>query len=132
MDIESFKRHPVYGVLQSAVTDSNLKLNLAIGEHQIELGDGTRQLDITVPKGSNIPTSMSEFALGKAYVEGEFDIGDSVRCVDTADTIVAVGLTNFNSSDLNKIKGLHSDKIESILGYKESDEVMHRDNLVLS
>lgn len=68
---------------------------------------------------------------GVVGVEGDFEIGDSVRCVDTTDKVVAVGLTNFNSSDLHKIKGLHTDKIESILGYKESDEVMHRDNLVL-
>ena len=64
-------------------------------------------------------------------IQGQFDIGDSVRCVDTQNKAVAVGLTNFNSSDLLKIKGLHTDMIKNVLGYKENDEVMHRDNLVL-
>jgi len=68
---------------------------------------------------------------GIISVEGQFDIGDSVKCVDTGHNALAVGLTNFNSNDLLKIKGLHTDKIETVLGYKESDEVMHRDNLVL-
>lgn len=68
---------------------------------------------------------------GVVEVHGEFDIGDSVRCIDSSAKGVAVGLTNFNSGDLHKIKGLHTDKIESILGFKDSDEVMHRDNLVL-
>jgi glutamate 5-kinase len=44
---------------------------------------------------------------------------------------VAVGLTNFNSGDLAKIKGMRSNSIVKILGVKESDEVMHRDNLVI-
>lgn len=68
---------------------------------------------------------------GVVHVEGQFERGDSVRCIDSSKKVIAVGLTNFNSSDLNKIKGLHSDKIKSVLGCKESDEVMHRDNLVL-
>jgi len=68
---------------------------------------------------------------GIVHVDGEFEIGDSVRCIDSSKKVIAVGLTNYNSSDLGKIKGLHSDQIESVLGCKESDEVMHRDNLVL-
>lgn len=68
---------------------------------------------------------------GIVEIEGQFEIGDCVRCVDRQRRPVAVGLTNFGSSDLRKIKGVHSDKIAEILGYKESDEVMHRDNLVI-
>ncbi len=64
-------------------------------------------------------------------IEGEFDQGDSVRCVDGNNHPIAVGLVNFCSDDLRKIKGLHSDKIELVLGFKESDEVLHRDNLVI-
>jgi glutamate 5-kinase len=58
-------------------------------------------------------------------------VGDPVRCVDTHNNPVAVGLTNFSSDDLLKIKGMRSDRIVEILGTKESDEVMHRDNLVI-
>jgi glutamate 5-kinase len=51
--------------------------------------------------------------------------------MDMNDLPIAVGLTNFSSDDLRKIKGMRSDKIETVLGIKESDEVMHRDNLVI-
>jgi glutamate 5-kinase len=64
-------------------------------------------------------------------IEGQFEQGDSVRCVDEQNHPIAVGLVNFCSDDLRKIKGLRSDKIELVLGFKESDEVLHRDNLVV-
>ena len=68
---------------------------------------------------------------GVIEILGEFQQGDCVRCVDKSNHPVAVGLVNFCSDDLRKIKGLRSDKIESVLGFKESDEVLHRDNLVI-
>ena len=64
-------------------------------------------------------------------VDGQFDVGDPVQCLDMHNKPVAVGLTNFSSEDLRKIKGIHTDQIVQILGSKESDEVMHRDNLVI-
>lgn len=68
---------------------------------------------------------------GIAQVDGQFDVGDPVRCIDMQNKPIAVGLTNFRSDDLRKIKGMHSDRILMILGNKECDEVMHRDNLVI-
>jgi glutamate 5-kinase len=38
---------------------------------------------------------------------------------------------NYSVHELEKIKGLHSQKIELTLGYKYSDEVIHRDDLVV-
>ncbi len=68
---------------------------------------------------------------GIVEVAGHFDVGDAVRCLDMDNKPVAVGLTNFSSDDLCKIKGVRTDHIVQILGSKESDEVMHRDNLVI-
>ena len=68
---------------------------------------------------------------GIVEIEGEFSVGDSVLCVNENNESVAVGLSNFNAEDLSKIKGLHSDKIAQVLGYKEADEVLHRNNLVV-
>ena len=45
---------------------------------------------------------------------------------------IAVGLVNYSSDDLLKIKGAKTSAIETILGYKHDDEVIHRDNLVPS
>jgi glutamate 5-kinase len=68
---------------------------------------------------------------GIVKVEGSFDIGDVVRCVDEEGKVVAKGLTNYSSRDIEMIKGKRTSEIEKILGYKYSDEVIHRDNLVL-
>jgi glutamate 5-kinase len=40
-------------------------------------------------------------------------------------------LSNYSANDLGKIKGLKTGEVEKTLGYKDSDEVIHRDNLVV-
>ena len=44
---------------------------------------------------------------------------------------IARGLVNYNSQELEKIRGCHSQDIEDILGYGGIETVVHRDNLVL-
>jgi len=68
---------------------------------------------------------------GILEVVGEFGVGDSVQCCNEKGEVFAVGLINYSSEDVVKIQGVHTDKIEEILGFKDSGEVMHRDNLVL-
>lgn len=68
---------------------------------------------------------------GILAVEGDFGIGDSVRCLDRNNTAIAVGLINYHAHDVAKIQGCRSDQISDILGFKDSDEVIHRDNLVV-
>ncbi len=68
---------------------------------------------------------------GIIKVNGSFGIGEAVNCLDRDNSKIAVGLVNYTSEDINRIRGVHSDAISKILGYKDSDEVMHRDNLVL-
>ena len=68
---------------------------------------------------------------GIVSVEGGFDTGDAVYCLDSKGNRIAKGLTNYSSSEIAKIKGVRTSEIEKILGYKYSEEVIHRDNLVL-
>ncbi len=68
---------------------------------------------------------------GLREVQGRFDGGECVRCVDPDGKEFARGLVNYSSDELGKIKGLHSTKIEAALGYKLSDEIIHRNDLVL-
>jgi glutamate 5-kinase len=67
---------------------------------------------------------------GVEKVEGSFGVGDCVR-VDFHGKEFARGLVNYDKSELNRIKGLHTSKIEKVLGYKAHDEVIHRDDLVI-
>jgi glutamate 5-kinase len=69
---------------------------------------------------------------GILNVEGDFSIGDPVTCVDMAGTQLAKGLVNYSSSEIRKIMGLKSSRIEQVLGYKDYDEIIHRDNLAVT
>jgi glutamate 5-kinase len=68
---------------------------------------------------------------GITEVRGNFGIGDPVHCLDQNDEVVAAGLVNYSSADIEKIHGVHSSRIEATLGHKDSNEVIHRDNLVV-
>jgi len=64
-------------------------------------------------------------------IRGSFGVGECVRCLDLEGREFARGLVNYSAQELNQIKGLHTSKIEKVLGYKAYDEIIHRDDLVL-
>jgi glutamate 5-kinase len=68
---------------------------------------------------------------GIVSVEGDFEIGDAVYCVTPEGKRVAKGLVNYAAHDLRRIKGKKTGEIEQTLGYKYSDEAIHRDNLAV-
>jgi len=70
--------------------------------------------------------------IGVTRVEGEFDRGDLVVCLDTSGGEVARGLVNYNAAESNQIIGQPSSRIEELLGYIDETELIHRDNLVLT
>lgn len=69
--------------------------------------------------------------IGVTDVQGSFDRGDVVTCVDTEGYEVARGIVNYHAQDVMRIKGEPSQNIEKILGYIEETELIHRDNLVV-
>lgn len=68
---------------------------------------------------------------GIVGVRGSFHAGDVVQCVDLNGIEFARGLVNYSAEEVAAIRGKHSHAIEEVLGYRFSDEVIHRDNLVL-
>ncbi|MCK5229351.1 MAG: glutamate 5-kinase [Desulfobulbaceae bacterium] len=68
---------------------------------------------------------------GIVETRGNFKVGAPVHCLNNDGEPVAAGLVNYGSVDIEKIRGRHTSEIEKILGYKDSDEVIHRDNLVI-
>lgn len=74
----------------------------------------------------------SLLAVGVREVEGEFQRGALVVCLDPEGREVARGLVNYSASEARAIKGLPSDQIEATLGYADEPELIHRDNLVLT
>ncbi|MBN1473370.1 MAG: glutamate 5-kinase [Syntrophaceae bacterium] len=68
---------------------------------------------------------------GVTAVEGDFNLGDAVSCVDSSGVTLAKGLVNYNSDEIRKIKGLKTSQISQVLGHKDYDEIIHRDNLAI-
>ena len=78
-----------------------------------------------VEKGKSLlPSGIKE-------VRGRFSLGNSVLLRSETGKEVAVGMVNYHSSDINKIMGVKTTEIELKLGFRNDDEVIHRDNLVL-
>lgn len=69
--------------------------------------------------------------IGVCSVKGEFGRGSVISCLDSRGHEVARGLSNYASSEAERIAGRSSQEIESILGFIEESELIHRDNLVL-
>jgi glutamate 5-kinase len=93
------------------------------------------------PKGAIVVDEGAEAALRKkgksllpsgiVAMSGKFNVGNSVLILNMREENIAVGLVNYQSSEVEKIMGLKSSEIEKILGYKHDDEIVHKDNLVL-
>jgi glutamate 5-kinase len=69
---------------------------------------------------------------GICEVRGEFEEGDMIRITNSAGVELGRGLTNYGRENLQKILGKKSSEIETILGFHPADEVIHRDNLVIT
>lgn len=68
---------------------------------------------------------------GIYQVVGDFQTGSTVSVIDKEGHELARGLVHYTASELERIKGCKSSDIEGILGHKNYDEVIHRDDLVI-
>jgi glutamate 5-kinase len=73
----------------------------------------------------------SLLATGIRQVSGDFQRGEIVAIGDDEDHKLGYGISNYNSSDINTIKGAHSNQIMNLLGHDYGAEVVHRNNLVI-
>jgi glutamate 5-kinase len=73
----------------------------------------------------------SLLASGIIASSGHFEKGDAVLIVNAAQKPLAKGISQYSAHELSKIKGLHSKQIDAVLGYCPSEEVVHRNDLVL-
>ncbi len=87
---------------------------------------------ITIDQGASeaVKKGFSILSAGIIKSEGNYEKGDLIEIVDENETFTGKGLTHFNNSEVELIKGSKSNYIETILGYRGKDEVVHRDDLV--
>ncbi|MGS2717991.1 glutamate 5-kinase [Eionea flava] len=76
-------------------------------------------------------SGKSLLAVGVVAISGRFSRGDMVICKSPDGQEVARGLVNYSYQESQKIIGRSSEDIERLLGYKNEEELIHRDNLVL-
>jgi glutamate 5-kinase len=74
----------------------------------------------------------SLLAIGIVDCVGDFRKGDVLALRDSSGQEFARGLTNYASADVQRIKGLKTDAIASALGHCPYQEVIHRDNMVVT
>ena len=79
---------------------------------------------ITRKGKSLLPSGIKE-------VEGEFEIGELVSCFNSSKVEISRGLCSYGSSEVRKILGKKSSEIEDVLGYRYSDEIIHRNEMVI-
>jgi len=93
-------------------------------EGVVIIDDGA--VDAIVEKGKSLLPS------GIIDVEGNFKEGASIRFLDTNREELGSGLVNYSAADIRKIMGLKTTQISDTLGDKPYDEVVHRDNMVIT
>jgi glutamate 5-kinase len=69
---------------------------------------------------------------GISKAEGEFGVGDTVSCVDLKGNEIARGLIGYDAAATRLLVGASTQEIERRLGYSTGDEIIHRDDLVLT
>lgn len=105
-----------------------------LGEKKQWIKSTSKKGSLAVDKGAKealVERNKSLLSSGIVRVEGNFNIGDTVGVCDNKGEEFARGRVNYNSKEVDKIKGLKTNQIDQVLGYKHYDEVVHRDNLVI-
>ncbi|MCL2590688.1 MAG: glutamate 5-kinase [Betaproteobacteria bacterium] len=90
---------------------------------------GTLVIDAGAAKALHEGRSL--LPIGVVEVKGDFRRGEAVACVNEAGEEIARGLANYAASECRRILRKPSTDIESILGYVDMHEIIHRDNLVV-
>ena len=94
----------------------------AQGQVFVDLG----AVDAIKNKGASLLSS------GIASIQGQWLKGEAIDIIDVqSNQPIARGIVQYDALDLEKIKGCRSTEIEAILGYRPSEEVVHRDDLAL-
>ena len=68
---------------------------------------------------------------GVVKVEGNFRAGDPVEIKEHKGEVIAVGLSNFTSDEIGKVKGANTKDVCAILSHECDEEVVHRNNMIL-
>ena len=106
-----------------SISDYKAWLMIQEAKGSVIINDGAVQALIKKDGNSLLP-------IGIIGTEGDFHFDDIVNVKNSSKEIIAKGIVNYDSKEIAIIKGQHSSKIETILGYTNGTEVIHRDKMV--
>ena len=89
----------------------------------VSVDDGAA--DALLHKGKSLLPS------GVAKIEGCFEPGDVIAVRNAAGIEIARGISNYSDGDARKIMGRRTGEIEKILGHKDYEELIHRNNMAV-
>lgn len=111
-----------------------VKKNKKISSRKYWLAYGTHKKGIVkIDEGAEkaLLKEKSLLPAGIKSVEGNFDRGTVLKILNLNNDVIATGISNYSSEEIELIKGKHSEDIEKILGHKHDDEIVHIDNMLV-
>jgi glutamate 5-kinase len=90
------------------------------------------QLQVDAGAAMALRNGKSLLPAGVTRVTGKFDRGDALIVCDSAGNEIARGLSAYSSADAERLRGRKSAEIETLLGFRGRDEIIHRDDLVVT
>ena len=112
----------LFRALKTSYTNKERWIKFSKSHGRITIDNGARN---ALQKGGSLLPS------GITKLEGKFNPGDVVSLIHEEQEI-AKGIVDYSAEELEKIKGTSSDQIEKILGYKNYNNVIRRENMILS
>ena len=112
-----------------------VRKNKKISSKKYWLAYGTNKKGIvTIDEGAEkaLLNGKSLLPVGIKSVEGRFDEGAVIKIENLKKEIIATGITNYSSDEIEVIKGKQSEEIEGILGYQYHADVVHIDNMLVN
>ena len=112
-----------------------VRKNKKISSKKYWLAYGTNKKGIvTIDEGAEkaLLNGKSLLPVGIKSVEGRFDEGAVKKIENLKKEIIATGITNYSSDEIEAIKGKQSEAIEEILGYQYHADVVHIDNMLVN
>lgn len=129
-----FSNNPILAVFSGQVGTLFLPAINPLNAHKRWLANSRlARGELTLDAGAvtALKNGKSLLARGIVAVEGEFDRGDAVLCLDPDGTRLAKGQVNYPSTDICRVAGHHSTDFEAILGFLGDPEIIHRDRMAL-
>lgn len=104
---------------------SSRKYWLAYGPHKRGIVIIDNGAEKAISKGSSL------LPVGVKSIEGSFEKGTVLKITNLKNELIATGISNYSSEEIEKIKGKKSEEIEKILGHKYDDVIVHIDNMLV-